>query len=116
MSNCTSETGHDDRHPKRGFIVFCENNLRYEGGIKAWIFLGPYLLGAIVWETIIQKGAPTKGALASWLGFLVYLVLFPPIWRRILRLVGTVKRTSPVTEIAKALPNSSKAVEDNLLA
>lgn len=73
---------------QKGFIAFCETNLRYEKGFKAWIVLGPYLLGALILETII--GTDHSGsflALGPWVGFLAYLILFPLIWRRILRFV-----------------------------
>jgi len=69
-----------------GFIVFCEKNLRYEKGIKAWIFLGPYLLGALGLEMMIDPGHPkATTSLWPWIGFLAYLVLFPSVWRQVLK-------------------------------
>ncbi len=82
----------------KGLIVFCETNLRYERGLKAWIFLGPYFLGAVALELVIgpaQANAP--GTLGPWIGFLVYLVLFPPFWRRVLRLV-TARKVRPLEQ------------------
>ncbi len=60
------------RRPQ-GFIAFCETNLRYEKGPKAWIVLLPYLIGAVILErTTIQTQA-------GWIAFLGYLVLFPSV-------------------------------------
>jgi len=70
----------------KGFIAFCETNLRYETGPKAWIILGPYLVGAFVFEGIINTSESTFTAkLTLWTSFLAYLILFPEIWRRILK-------------------------------
>ena len=83
----------------KGFIAFCETNLRYETGFKAWIILGPYLAGAFVFEGIINTSEGTFAAkLALWTGFLAYLVLFPEIWRRILR------SRSPRKSVGKPAP------------
>jgi hypothetical protein len=75
-----------------GFIVFCEEKLRYEGGFKAWIFLGPYLLGALVLEMIITEHTKTAKR-GLWIVFLGYLILFPRVWRRILTLASFKNRT-----------------------
>jgi len=82
----------------QGLIVFCENNLRYEKGLKAWIFLGPYLLGALGLETMIAVHAKTVTALGPWFGFLAYLIVFPLIWRRVLKLI-TLKTATPVVPL-----------------
>jgi hypothetical protein len=37
-------------------------------------------------------------ALWPWLGFLAYLILFPFVWRRILKL-GALKKTTPVVSL-----------------
>ena len=71
-----------------GFIAFCETKLRYEKGFKAWIILRPYLLGALGLEMMIAEHAKSETSLGVWLGFLAYLILFPPYWREILRLVA----------------------------
>ena len=72
-----------------GLIVFCEKNLRYEGGTKAWLFLGPYLLGAVLFEKFISPALATgTSSLGAYMGFLAYLVFFPAFWRRILRLLS----------------------------
>ncbi len=68
----------------KGLIVFCETKLRYEKGGKAWLFLGPYLLGAVGLEMVLDLGRPTSGPW-SVLGFLAYLVVFPSVWQRILK-------------------------------
>jgi len=89
-----------DSHAHRshkGLIVFCDQKLRYEGGLKAWIFLGPYFLGAVGLEWTIAAAERAKGAhgpgLGAWLGFILYLVLFPALWRWVLKLV--VPRKTP---------------------
>jgi len=68
----------------KGLIVFCETKLRYEKGGKAWIFLGPYLLGAVGLEMVLHLGQPNSGPWAM-PGFLAYLVVFPSVWQRILK-------------------------------
>ena len=71
---------------QRGFIAFCETNLRYEKGFKAWVILGPYLLGAFALEKIVNsagQGFTTK--LEFWMAFLAYLIFLPDFWRRLLR-------------------------------
>jgi hypothetical protein len=81
-------------HRHEGFIVFCETKLCYEKGLKAWLFLGPYLLGALALEMMITNGhAQTATGLGPWIGFLAYLVLFPLAWRRILKFVAPKKAT-----------------------
>ena len=73
----------------KGFIAFCETNLRYEKGRKAWLTLGPYFLGAYVWYKTINEGSaePQKNIL-PWLGFLAYLILFPSVWKWVLGLLS----------------------------
>jgi hypothetical protein len=71
---------------QKGFIAFCETNLRYEKGLKAWIILGPYLLGAFVLERLANTSGDTFATkFAWWSGFLAYLIIFPDAWRRLLR-------------------------------
>src|ERR1700683_2866870 len=71
---------------QKGFIAFCETNLRYERGLKAWIILGPYLLGAFVLESLASTSGDTFATkLALWSGFLAYLIIFPDAWQRLLR-------------------------------
>ena len=71
---------------QKGFIAFCETNLRYEKGFKAWIILGPYLLGAFVLERLANTSGDTFATkFALWSGFLAYLIIFPDVWRRLLR-------------------------------
>lgn len=90
---------HADSHQRhKGFIVFCETKLRYERGFKAWIFLGPYLLGALGLETMITVHAKAATALGPWFGFLAYLILFPLAWRRVLKLVA-LKKATPVVPL-----------------
>jgi hypothetical protein len=72
-----------------GLIAFSEKNLRYERGIKAWVFLVPYLLGAVVFEKFISPAIATgTSSLGAHLGFLAYLVFFPTLWRRTLRFIA----------------------------
>jgi hypothetical protein len=77
-----------------GLVVFCEKKLQYEKGLKAWIFLGPYLVGTFALEMEITGNASSTITLGPWLGFLIYLVLFPFAWRRILKLVAGKKAPS----------------------
>jgi hypothetical protein len=72
--------------PPRGFAYFCEGTLRYMGGGRAWLFFGPYLLGAI-W---LDPGLGTSSihGLSPWIILLAYLVIFPPIWRAVLLATG----------------------------
>ncbi|MCE0497419.1 MAG: hypothetical protein LV481_05665 [Methylacidiphilales bacterium] len=99
---------HSDAHPRyRGLIVFCETKLRYEKGLKAWIFLGPYLLGALGLEMLIDAkhvNVPTE--FWPWVGFVAYLVLFPSVWQRILKLVRSRKALpiAPTGSSAAQLP------------
>ena len=89
----------DSRQPQKGFIVFCERNLRYEKGFKAWIFLGPYLLGAIGLKMLIGSvRMKDTAALWPWVGFLTYLIFFPSVWRRILKLLGF-RKADPVVSL-----------------
>ena len=76
------------------FIVFCETNLRYEGGRKAVVFLGPYLLGCAALELVINSETNfAKWGYWSWTIFLAYLVLFPPFWKRILNSISKAGRS-----------------------
>jgi hypothetical protein len=107
-----SNVQESDAHAQRrnnGFVVFCEKNLRYEKGIKAWIFLGPYLLGAVGLEMIVNPGqARATPSLWPWIGFLTYLIFFPPVWRRILNLPASRKEASTVT-----VPRGESLKHDN---
>jgi len=87
--NRTVPTNPEDAIPvgsQKGFIAFCETNLRYEKGVKAWIILGPYLLGAFVLERLANTSWDSFAAkFALWTAFLTYLIIFPDAWRRLLR-------------------------------
>jgi hypothetical protein len=85
----------------KGLIAFCEKKQRYEKGFKAWLVLGPYLLGAFLLERIVNATGETSSIkLALWIVFLAYLITFPAIWRRILN-----RRKSP--ETLATLPGSA---------
>jgi len=77
--------------PHSGLIAFCETNLRYEKGIKAWIFVGPYLLGAFALEVAFTNRSGRTDSFTSWAGLIAYLILFPILWRRFLRFIGPTK-------------------------
>ena len=77
-----------------GLVVFCEKKLQHEKGLKAWIFLGPYLVGAFALEMEITGNASSTIALGPWLGFLIYLIFFPITWRRILKIIASKKEPS----------------------
>jgi hypothetical protein len=88
------DKNHADAHVRpTGLIVFCEKKLRYEGGFKAWIFLGPYLLGALALEMMITEHTKTANP-GLWIVFLGYLILFPRLWRRILKFGTSTKEAS----------------------
>jgi hypothetical protein len=72
--------------PPRGVAYFCEETLQYIGGGRAWLFFGPYLLGAICLEPS-PTGRSIHG-ISPWLVLLGYLVLFPPLWRAFLTATG----------------------------
>jgi len=84
------QTRNGDQSP-RGLIYFCEETLCYHKGLKAWIFFGPYLLGAIWLESEWWKGTAFSG---TWLSIflMIYLLIFPAAWRRILIKIGLLKR------------------------
>lgn len=93
LSSSTSESSESRPGPipvarQKGLVVFCEKNLRYEGGLKAWVFLGPYFVGAFILEIVIETNpAHAQAAVGPWIGFLAYLILFPTVWRRVLKFV-----------------------------
>jgi hypothetical protein len=82
---------------QKGFIVFCETNLRYEKGFKAWIFLGPYLLGALALEMMIAEHAKATTVVGPWIGFLAYLILFPLAWRKVLKFIASKRGAAAIT-------------------
>ena len=97
-SDATGKNQDASHHLHRGFIVFCETNLRYEKGFKAWIFLGPYLIGAAALEMVIVRHSSSATHIGPWIGVLAYLVLFPLAWRRVLKFIAS-KRISPVISL-----------------
>ena len=102
--NRTIPTTPEDRIPvgsQKGFIAFCETNLRYEKGVKAWIILGPYLLGALLLERLAATSVDPLIKTAAWAAFLTFLILFPDAWQRLLRWRNS----------RKALPKASSAPE-----
>jgi hypothetical protein len=84
--NPPSSIENGDVSSRRGLIYFCEVGLNYCGGVRAWLFFGPYLLGAIALEPGLNSGS--KNDLDRWLLFVAYLVIFPPVWRALLRHTG----------------------------
>ena len=79
--------------PARGFIYFCEERLGYFSGLRAWYFFGPFLLGALIVESLAP---PISGVASwrSWLPLLAYILIFPPLWRAILIRTGWSRRRS----------------------
>jgi hypothetical protein len=70
----------------KGLIVFCDRNLRYEGGLKAWLSFGPVILGAWILEAAITSHhGGSHRTLLLWFIFLAYLLIFPPAWKKALR-------------------------------
>ncbi len=76
--------------PPRGVIYFCEQSHRYRKGMRAWLFFGPYLLGAILLEPALT--APGRASCSAWLLLLAYLLLFPRVWRGVLLRTGLWRR------------------------
>jgi hypothetical protein len=81
----------DPADPPRGFVYFCESRLRYHGGLGAWYFFGPFLLGAVVFDSILLRfsGLPS---LVGWIALVAYVVVFPPLWRLLLMRLGWWRR------------------------
>jgi len=77
--------------PPRGFVYFCESRLYYLGGLGAWLFFGPFLLGAVILDSLILRysGLPS---LLGWLALMAYVLVFPPLWRLLLIRVGCWRR------------------------
>ena len=86
----------DAVHSHRGFIYFCEESLRYNTGIRAWIFFAPYLVGAVWFEPGLNLKNSVTPTLWPWLLWLAYLVLFPPVWRLVLLRTGLWRKRSTV--------------------
>lgn len=97
QNTCLAEIDETQRRRHRGLIVFCEKNFRYETGLKAWIFLGPYLLGAFAFEIIFTESSVKTDRLALWLALVAYSILFPIVWRKFLRFVASAK-TGPIAD------------------
>ena len=70
----------------RGFVYYCEEQRQYRRGLRAWIFGVSYLAGAILLEPQVSTEHATGWV--SWLPLLGFLILFPPLWRTLLRLAG----------------------------
>ena len=86
--NLDAKTSHNSCTEKtRGLIAFNETSLRYEKGVRAWIFLGPYLLGAFALEMIFNDGSEASEHVVLWLGLVAYFILFPILWRKLLRFI-----------------------------
>jgi hypothetical protein len=90
----------------RGFIYFCEESLRYNKGLRAWFFFGPYLLGA-VWLEPGKKFENTGVSLWSWFLLLAYLLAFPPLWRAILLRTGLWRKRSRLSTQADRTSRST---------
>lgn len=82
----------DTGRSHRGFIYFCEHTLQYNKGVRAWVFFGPYLLGALWLEPGLSLKNVDHQTLGTWLPLLAYLVVFPSIWRALLLSTGVWKK------------------------
>ena len=94
-------------HP-RGFAYFCEETLRYTGGLRAWLFFGPYLLGAIGLEP--AQGGKSVHGFSPWLVLVAWLLIFPPVWRSFLLATGLWRKRAvpqPIQRAAPPLPRSA---------
>jgi hypothetical protein len=96
-------------HP-RGFAYFCEETLRYTGGVRAWLFFGPYLLGAI-WLEPAQNSRSIHG-FSPWLVLVAYLLIFPPVWRAILLATGLWRKRTMTPPLRRAAPPSPHSAAD----
>ncbi len=96
-------------HP-RGFAYFCEGTLRYTGGVRAWLFFGPYLFGAI-WLEPAQGGRSVHG-FSPWLVLVAYLVVFPPVWRALLLATGLWRKRAVTQTPRHIAPPSSHSATD----
>ncbi len=103
--NARADENQKSNRAHRGFIAFCETNLRYEKGVKAWIVLGPYFLGALALEII------GNNRMGWWLGLIAYLVLFPIFWRRLLRFAASLAPN----RFRVGAPHACEASRTNLL-
>jgi hypothetical protein len=84
----------------RGFAYFCEETLQYIGGVRAWLFFGPYLLGAIWLEPAL--GGQSVHGFSPWLVLVAWLLIFPPVWRALLLATG-LWRKAPTLESLKCV-------------
>ena len=96
-------------HP-RGFAYFCEETLQYIGGVRAWLFFGPYLLGAIWLEP--AQGSKSVHGFSPWLVLVAYLIIFPPVWRAILLATGLWRKRSVTQPLRRAAPPSPHSAAD----
>ncbi len=78
MENSDNSSGTTAQH---GFVYFCGERLRYFGGLSAWLFFGPFLLGIFLFESVLSSRLSPIG---NWISLLAYVLIFPPVWRAIL--------------------------------
>jgi len=95
--------------PPRGFAYFCEETLRYTGGVRAWLFFGPYLLGTI-WLEPMQGGVNVHG-LSPWLVLVAYLLIFPPVWRALLLATGLWRKPAVTPPLRRTVPPSPHSAD-----
>lgn len=89
----------DLTQPHRGFIYFCEATLSYTKGPKAWLFFAPYLTGAVLLEPGLDWKNTNPHDLWKWGVLLIYLIIFPVLWRAVLLRTGLwPKRSEPVSK------------------
>jgi hypothetical protein len=96
MKPQTTRGQHDRGAALRGFIYFREDSLRYVRGPRAWFFLVPYLLGAILLEPQLRASEHGHENSLAWGIFIVYLLAFPSLWQALfLRLERWKKSAKP---------------------
>jgi len=106
MSTTTTPSTDEVATRHRGFIYFCEHALRYDQGVRAWLFFGPYLAGLVLLEPLLDQ--KQNGGPCTWefVRLLAYLLIFPPVWRAFLLWTGLWKKKGEVSSPA----NSEKTV------
>jgi SulP family sulfate permease len=96
MSATTISSTSQDAPRHGDFIYFCEHSMRYDKGLRAWLFFGPYLIGVVLLELLLDQNGKASSESGMWGLFplLAYLLIFPPVWRKFLLWTGLWKKKS----------------------
>jgi len=96
-------------HP-RGFAYYCEETRRYIGGVRAWLFFGPYLLGAIWLEP--AQGSQAVLGFSPWFALVAWLLIFPTAWRAVLLATGLWRKRAVTQPLRRAEPPAPHSAAD----